>query len=167
MCPSTIRRARGVDGAATVTPQCFYVRMAAIVEAVPTVESDVGFDFGARVDELRTNPNEVLRSRIAEARREQQRWRLEELAATRVLDDRGALEQMPDRTISSRTEKTNVEVARALESRPALAAAAHDGALSWDQLQPLCELATPETDAEWAQRGQTLAPVDLQRRVRM
>ena len=157
----------GVDRAGSVTPGCFDVGMAAIVEAAPTVESDVVFDFGARVDELRTHPSEVLRARIVAARREQQRWRLEELAATRVLDDRGALERMPDRTISSRTEQVNVQVARALESRPALAAAAHDGALSWDQLQPLCELSTPETDAEWAQRGPTLAPVDLHRKVRL
>ena len=141
--------------------------MAATMTHVPGAGAEVAFDFGVRVDELRTHPNEVLRDRIAAARREQQCWRLEELAATRVLDDRGALERMPDRTISSRTEKANVEVARALESRPALAAAAHDGALSWDQLQPLCELSTPETDAEWAERGQALAPVDLHRKVRM
>jgi hypothetical protein len=55
------------------------------------VGADAGFDFAARVDELRTHPNEVLGARVVEARREQQRWRLEELAATRVLDDRGAL----------------------------------------------------------------------------
>ncbi len=130
------------------------------------VEAGTGFDFAARVDELRTHPNEALRARVAEARREQQRWRLEELAATRVLDDRGALERMPDRTESTRTQKSKLEVARALESRPALAQAFHDGAVSTDQLEPLCELSTLETDAEWATRGANLAPVDLHRRVR-
>jgi hypothetical protein len=73
---------------------------------------------------------------------------------------------MPDRKESARTQKAKVEVARALESRPALAQAFHDGAVSADQLEPLCELSTPETDAEWAQRGQNLPPVDLHRRVR-
>jgi hypothetical protein len=128
--------------------------------------AETGFDFAARVDELRTHPTEVLRAGVVEARREQQRWRLEELAATRVLDDRGALERMPDRSESARTQRSKKEVARALESRPALARAFHDGAVSADQLEPLCELSTSETDAEWAARGPTLAPVDLHRRVR-
>jgi hypothetical protein len=140
--------------------------MAATMTVIEVEPPEVAFDFTARVDELRCHPNEVLRNRLAEARREQQRWRLEELAVTRVLDDRGALEKMPDRTESTRTQREKVEVARALESRPALAAAAHDGALSWDQLQPLCELSSPETAPEWAQRGQALAPVELHRKVR-
>jgi hypothetical protein len=137
--------------------------MTTAIEAEPP---EVTFDFAARVDELRCYPDEVLRAKLAEVRREQQRWRVEELAVTRVLDDRGALETMPDRTECTRTQREKVEVARALESRPVLAAAAHEGALSWDQLQPLCELSTPESDAEWAQRGRSLAPVELHRKVR-
>jgi hypothetical protein len=73
---------------------------------------------------------------------------------------------MPDAGVSLRTQKATIEVARALETRPALAAAAHAGELSWDQLQPLTEIATPDTDAEWAQRGARLAPIDLQRMAR-
>jgi hypothetical protein len=129
-------------------------------------DADTAFDFAARVDELRCHPTGMLRARVAEARREQQRWHLEELAATRVLDDRNALDRMPDARVSARTEKANLEVARALEQRPALAAAAHEGVLSWDQLQPLCELATPDTDQEWATRGQAMAPVQLQQLAR-
>ncbi len=140
--------------------------MSSATDVGALTEAEPGFDFGARLHELRCHPDDVLRDRVADARREQQRWRLEELAATRVLDERQALDRMPDRKVSARTSKTNVEVARALESRPVLAQAAHDGALSWDQLQPLCELSTPDTEAEWAARGATLAPVDLQRRVR-
>jgi hypothetical protein len=140
--------------------------MAAIAGAAPTIESDVAFDFGVRVDELRCHPNEVLRERIADARRAQQRWRLEELAALRVLDDRDALGRMPDRKESVRTQRSKREVARALEERPMLAQAFRDGVVSTDQLEPLCELSTPETDAEWAQRGPNLAPGDLHRRVR-
>jgi Domain of unknown function (DUF222) len=129
-------------------------------------ELDTDFDFGARVDALRCHPTPTLRARVAEARREQQRWRLEELAATRVLDDRGALDGMPDSTISARTARTNVEVARGLERLPRIAAGAFDGSLSWDQVQPLVQLATPETDGEWAERGARLSPGELQRTAR-
>jgi hypothetical protein len=124
------------------------------------------FDFSARVDALRCHSTASLRQIVFEARREQQRWRLEELAATRVLDDRDALGPMPDATISSRTARAQVEVARALEAQPAIAAAAYDGSLTWDQLQPLVEVATPETDREWAQRGPSFAPNDLERMAR-
>ncbi|HUV09749.1 MAG TPA: hypothetical protein VMX12_02155 [Acidimicrobiia bacterium] len=125
-----------------------------------------GFDFRARVDALRCQSTTALRRVVAEARREQQRWHLEELAAIRVLDDRHALDTLPDAAVSARTAKTDREVARALESLPAVSAAAHDGALSWDQLAPLTLVATPATDAEWAKRGPNVAPVDLQRMAR-
>jgi hypothetical protein len=125
-----------------------------------------GYDFGGRVDALRCHSTKVLRSMVGDARREQQRWWLEELAATRVLDDRQALDALPDGSISARTAKTNREVARSLESLPEVAAAAWDGELSRDQLVPMTEVATPETDADWAQRGRRLAPVDLQRQAR-
>jgi hypothetical protein len=130
------------------------------------VEPDEGFDFAARVDELRCHPNEMLRRRIGEAKRAQQRWRLEELAALRVLDDRDALGKMPDRTESARTQRAKRETARALEERPALARAFRDGSLSTDQLEPACALSTPETDAEWAARAPNLPPAELQRQAR-
>ncbi len=124
------------------------------------------FDFAARVDEFRCHSTKALRSIVADARREQQRWYLEELAATRVLEDREALDGVPDSSVSARTAKTNREVARSLESLPEVAAAAWDGSLSKDQLVPVTEVATPATDAEWAQRGARTAPVDLQRQAR-
>ncbi len=124
------------------------------------------FDYSARVDEFRSHSTKALRSIVADARREQQRWYLEELAATRVLEDRQALDAVPDTSVSARTAKTNREVARSLESLPEVAAAAWDGMLSKDQLAPVTEVATPETDAEWAQRGARTAPVDLQRHAR-
>src|SRR5262245_48209360 len=43
-----------------------------------------------------------------------------------------------------------VESARALDQLPAVATVAGDGRLSPDQLGPVCRLATPETDAQWA-----------------
>ena len=135
-------------------------------EPATTIETEVEYDFGARVDALRCRSTKSLRMVVAGARREQQRWYLEELAATRVLDDRRALDVVPDSTISARTAKTNREVARSLESLPKIAAAAWGGALSKDQLVPTTEVATPATDAEWAERGRSMAPVDLQRQAR-
>jgi hypothetical protein len=129
-------------------------------------EPEVGFDFAARVEELRRHETGDVREVVRRARREQQRWHLEELAATRVLDDRGALDRMPDPTVSTRTAKTNLELARELESLPEIAAAAAAGDLTWDQLQPVVALATPETDAEWAQRGANAAVGDLSRMAR-
>ena len=136
---------------------------------VPTIEHPEAaepFDFRDRVDALRCQPTAALRRIVADARREQQRWHLEELAAIRVLDDRHALDTLPDTTVSARTATTNRDVARALESLPAVSAAAHNGTLSWDQLAPLTQVATPATDAEWAQRGPNVAPVDLLRMAR-
>jgi hypothetical protein len=121
------------------------------------------FDFRARVDELRCRGLRGARAHLAEARRQEQRWRLEGLAATRALEEMDGLDVTPDATVSARTAKTNREVARSLESLPKVAAAAWSGALTWDQLQPVTQVATPATDAEWSVRGRNLAPVDLQR----
>jgi hypothetical protein len=125
-----------------------------------------GGDFAARVEHLRHRETGDVRAALQRARREQQRWHLEELAATRVLDERDVLGRMPDPSISSRTAKANRETARALESLPEVAAAAARGDLTWDQLQPVAQLATPESDAEWSVRARTAAPADLNRMVR-
>lgn len=131
-----------------------------------TLSEGDAFDFAARVDELRSHPNDVLQRRVTEARRAQQRWALEELAAIRVLDDRNALGTMPDRKDSARTQLAKRNVARRLTERPALAKAFHEGRLSSDQLDPLCQLSTEETDGEWAARGPNISPGDLNRRLR-
>jgi hypothetical protein len=128
--------------------------------------TETGYEFAARVDAMRCHSTASLRTMVADARREQQRWYLEELAATRVLDERQALEVRPDTSVSARTAKTNRELARTLESLPEVAAAAWSGDLSKDQLIPVVEIATPATDAEWAERGSRTAPVDLQREAR-
>ena len=65
-----------------------------------------------------------------------------------------------------RTARDCVEISRRLESLPAIAAAVHSGDLSVDQLKPLIEIATPETDAEWADRAKGYAPTDLERLAR-
>jgi hypothetical protein len=130
------------------------------------VEPAEGFDFAARVNELRCHSTDSLRRMVKDARTEQQRWHLEELAALRVLDDRDALGPLKDATVSSRTATENLVAARAFEQLPRLAEATYDGAVSWDQARSLVQLATPETDAEWARRGPNLQPSDIERKVR-
>ena len=140
--------------------------MSAMPMTVAESGPEVGFDFAALVDEMRCHSNESLRATVRGARCERERWRLRELAATRVLDERDALGEMPDATVSARTARSNAEVARALEAMPAIAEAVHDRKLSWDQTQPLVEVATADTDREWARQAQRLSPADLQRLVR-
>jgi hypothetical protein len=118
------------------------------------------------VDGFRGHETSWVRSRRDEVRREQRRLKVEELALTRVLDERQALDPMPEVAVPTSTAKATVEVARALESTPALADAAAAGELSWEQLEPLTRLATPATDGEWAQRGKRLSPFDLQKLAR-
>jgi hypothetical protein len=124
------------------------------------------FDWREETGELRRHSTEWLRAERDRVVREQRRLHMRELAVTRVLDERDAIGPMPDASMSARTARATVEVARALDSLPAVAAAASAGEMSWDQLQPVAELATPETDRVWAERGARLAPVDLQRMAR-
>ena len=121
------------------------------------------FDYGVELEELRRHRTEWLRAERTRVVTEQRRLHVRELAVTRVLDERGALGPLPDATVSARTAKATVDVARELESLPAIAAAAASGSVSWDQLQPLVEIATPDSDREWAARAPGLAPIDLQR----
>jgi hypothetical protein len=118
------------------------------------------------VDGFRCHDTSWIRARREAVRVEQRRLKVEELALTRVLDEREALDAMPDASVPFSTAKATVETARALESTPALANAAVNGELSWEQLEPLSRLATPETDREWARRGPACSPMDLQRTAR-
>jgi hypothetical protein len=124
------------------------------------------FDFARRVQDLMDHPTNVLRAMRDDLVHEQRRLHIEELAVTRVLDARNALGAMPTAQVSARTATATIQAARALESLPEVAAAAHAGALSWDQLQPLVEVATPGSDTEWARRGPNLDPAALQRMAR-
>jgi hypothetical protein len=118
------------------------------------------------VDELRCHPNEWLREERARVVGEQRRLRIREVAITTVLDEREAREPFPEVSVPASTSKATVEVARALESLPALADAALSGRLSFEQLEPLTRIATDATDAEWAARGERLSPFDLQKLAR-
>jgi hypothetical protein len=126
------------------------------------------FDVTERLSELRCRPTQWLVARRDELVREQRRLRVEELAVTRVLDERGALDDsVAGRDgVSCRTVRETVETARALESLPEVAAAAHAGALSGEQLGAVAQLADQESDAEWARRAPKVAPADLARLAR-
>jgi hypothetical protein len=128
--------------------------------------SDTTTTFRDQLDELRCHPNDWLRAERSRVVTEHRRLRVRELAITRVLDERGALGPVADASVPASQAKASVEVARALETRPALARAAAEGALSWEQLEPLTRIATPETDTEWARRGPSCTPLDLQRMAR-
>jgi hypothetical protein len=123
------------------------------------------FDLGDHLDDLRCRPTEWLRERRDELVREQRRLRVEELAVTRVLDERGALDEaLAARDgVSERTARETVETARALESLPWVADAAHRGELSNEQLGHVARIADETSDAEWAHRAPQVAPVDLAR----
>jgi hypothetical protein len=126
------------------------------------------FDYRERVAELACRPTDWLLERRVELVREQRRLRVEELAVTAVLDERGAL----DATTAARDGvsvdhvRERVEAARALGSLPAVAAAAYAGSISDQQLSPLTRLADEESDREWAQRAPHTAPADLERLAR-
>ena len=94
--------------------------------------------------------------------------RTEELLLTRVLDERGRV----DPTVgadgeSARSVRDKLETARGLERLPNVAAAAHAGKLSDEQLDAVVQLADEDSDAEWAARAPHVSPADLARLARM
>jgi len=127
--------------------------------------SEDGLVYRELLDELRTHTTEWIRVRRAELVREQRRLGLAQLAATRVLDERGVAPE-PEPGVTVRAARETLEVARSLETMPAIAQVAASGALSWDQLKGVVEVATPATEAEWAERAPGWAPADLQRQAR-
>jgi len=128
--------------------------------------------FTEELDELRTWPTDRLLAARDEAVVEERRWRLRRVTLDRALEERGTTgpdvaEWLQTRdTVRTATARAEVEIARELEKLPAIAAAAQRGELSFDQLEHLVVLATPETDTEWAARGAQAAPGDLARMAR-
>jgi hypothetical protein len=125
------------------------------------------FDVGQHLDELRSWPTDRLQARRVELVRVQREARIEELDVLRVLDER----RQVDVTVghdgeSARTVREKVETARALETLPAVAAAAHAGLLSEEQLVETVKVADEASDAEWAERAPNMTPADLARKAR-
>jgi hypothetical protein len=129
---------------------------------------DLVFEISDRLDDLRCRETSWLRSRRAELVREQRRLRVEELAVTKVLDERDALDESVAGVdgVSARTARETIETARALESLPRVAAAAHAGDLSDEQLGGVIKLADEATDGEWAACAPHMDPGELARRAR-
>jgi Domain of unknown function (DUF222)/HNH endonuclease len=126
------------------------------------------FDVAGHLDELRCWPTDRLVAERESVVREQRRLRVRELALVRVLDERGRIDEAVAARdgVSARTVRDRVEQARALESLPAVAAAAYAGELSSEQLGSVVALADESTDAEWARRAPNVAPADLARLAR-
>lgn len=68
--------------------------------------------------------------------------------------------------LSRSTASSDVAVARSLANQPAIADVALEGRMSRDQLVPLAKVATPETDAQWAEQAPSLSPGYLAREAR-
>jgi predicted DNA-binding protein (UPF0251 family) len=108
------------------------------------------FDIAEHLDGLRCRETDWLRAHRAALVREQRRLHVEELAVLRVLDERRALDaDLAARDgVAEKTMRAELETARALESLPEVAAAAHDGRLSAEQLAPVARLADETSDGE-------------------
>ena len=126
------------------------------------------FDVVDHLHDLRCRPTEWLSARRDEVVREQRRLHVEELALTLVLDERGAIDDSVAARdgISLRRASETRHTARALETKPHVAAAAHAGRLSAEQLEQVVQLADEATDQEWAERAPGMAPGDIARQVR-
>src|SRR5262245_43270161 len=123
----------------TVTPPCLDRSM---------------FDVGSHLDELRSWPTDRLVAHHELLVRDVRRLELEDLDGLRVRGERGQIDVSVGRDgESARTVREKVETARALESLPNVAAAAHAGVLSSEQLGEVVKLADEESDAEWAARA--------------
>ena len=126
------------------------------------------FDVSEALDGLRCRESVWLHDRRAWLVAEQRRLHLEELAVTRVLDERGLIDESLAAAdgVSVRDVRATVATARAIESLPHVAAAAAEGLLSDGQLAAVAKLADESTDREWAERAQQCAPADLEKLAR-
>jgi hypothetical protein len=98
------------------------------------------------------------------------------LLVVAVLDEReigredGARDANDWMTWSARVAQSRaralVETARALRDRPAIATAAMEGRFSSDQLDAVMLVATPETDAQWAEDGPGWTPHAMRAKAR-
>src|SRR5262249_50530718 len=126
------------------------------------------FELDTVLGELRCWPTERLDARRGGLGGVRRGGRGGGVGGVRVLDERGAVDDTvaAGDGVSTRTVRESVETARALESLPEVAAAAHAGRLSGEQLGAVARLADEGTDAEWARRAPHVAPADLARLAR-
>jgi Domain of unknown function (DUF222)/HNH endonuclease len=125
------------------------------------------FDVAGHLDELRSWPTDRLVAHHERLVVQQRRLHLEDLDVLLVLDERGQVDcSVGSYGESARVVREKVDTARRLEGLPAVAAVAHDGRLSDEQLSSVARLADEESDAEWAARAPNIDPLELARRAR-
>ncbi|MFA5884345.1 MAG: HNH endonuclease signature motif containing protein [Acidimicrobiia bacterium] len=128
------------------------------------------YDYGEMLDEMRCHTTEWLEAVRLESVAEQRWWHLRELAITRVLDERGRVDDSLAATdgVSTRDVRRKRETARKLEQQPSLANAAAKGRLSDEQLDHASRLAgdDPGADERWAREAPGWSPQDLAGKVR-
>src|SRR6478752_10376971 len=116
---------------------------------------------------MRSHSTEWLEARRREVVVEMRRLQAEEHSILLVLDERGRVDVSRGFDgESARTVREKVETARALESLPAVSAAASAGLLSSEQLHEVVKFADEESDAELARRAPNMTPADLARMAR-
>ncbi|MBM3661253.1 MAG: DUF222 domain-containing protein, partial [Actinobacteria bacterium] len=137
-------------------------------DASGVAEAEPPVDYSALCDEFRCHSTESVAAIREEAVREQRWWRMRELAATRVLDERGRVDDTLAGVdgVSIRDVKTTVATARALEDLPSIAAVAAEGRLSDAQLAQVVKVADASDEHEWAQRAPRWSPADLAQKAR-
>ncbi|MBM3693824.1 MAG: hypothetical protein FJW77_11135 [Actinobacteria bacterium] len=120
-------------------------------------------DYPALVDEFRCHTTDWIHTERDRVVRHQRALRIRELALTRVLDERGAIDDTLAATdgISIRAARATVATARALEDLPTIAAAAAAGHLSDAQLTELVKVADPTDEHHWARQAPAWTPDDL------
>lgn len=131
-------------------------------------EADQEIAYQQMVDDLRRRTTDRVRAMRDAAVRAQRRWRLRELAATLVLDERGEIDDSwaASDGVDVRDAHEARETARALAPLPEIAGVAAQGRLSDAQLHAVTRLADPDTDREWAQKASRCSPIDLRRQHR-
>ncbi len=122
------------------------------------------------LDELRCHSSESVELVRLEAVAEQRWWHLRELAALRVLDERGKVDDSQAGKDGTRTRDVRRKRATAknLAQQPNLAKAAANGKLSEEQLDHASDLAgdDPDEDERWANNAPDWSPEDLAAKVR-
>jgi hypothetical protein len=91
MVPTLLRRGSGRFGVESVLFEA--VARDRTISVIPPCLTGLVFDMRDHLDQLRCRPTEWLSARRVELLREQRRLRVEELAVTRVLDERDALDE--------------------------------------------------------------------------
>ncbi len=125
-------------------------------------------DYPALVDEFRCHTTDWVRAERDRVVRVQRALRVRELALTRVLDERGAIDDSLAASdgISVRAVRATVATARALEDLPTIAAAAAAGHLSDAQLTEVVKVADPSDEHLWARQAPAWTPEDLAHQAR-